>query len=119
MASTAVGQMRETLVIQQRSVVADSHGGRVVTFSTLDTVPAALVDNKAGENLQVEQIQASVNYRFRIRARTDLAPGMRALWRPSWSALSTPKTLEIHGVPPFEGGRQWQVLECGEIAAAA
>lgn len=119
MASTAVGQMRETLVIQQRTSSPDTHGGRAVMFSTLDTVPAALMENKAGENLQVEQIQARVDYRFLIRVRTDLAPGMRALWRPSWSALSTPKTLEIHGVPPFEGGRQWQIVECGEIAAAA
>jgi SPP1 family predicted phage head-tail adaptor len=114
---TPVGAQRERIVILQRVATKDSHGGNATAYSTLDTVPAEVIALRAGERLQVEGIQSQVDLKFRIRSRTDVLPEMRVLWRPSWSTLSTPKTLEIHGVLPVEDGRMWMVLECGEVQA--
>ena len=113
------GALREVLVILQSSVTTDDHGARTATaWSTLTTLPAELIPLRAGETLQAQQVQSLVDYRFRVRARTDVTPGMRAQWRPAWAALSTPKALEIHGVLPIGDGRQWMALECGEVASA-
>lgn len=114
----SIGMMREELAIVQPTETTDSHGGRSVTWSTLDTVYAELQPMGAIERLQAQAIQAVVNYRFRVRVRTDLTTDMRALWRPSWSALSTPKTLEIHGLPPDPNEPQtYMLLECGEVVS--
>lgn len=115
---TTIGAMREQVVLLQRTATTkDTHGADVVTFDTLDSVSAELMPVRAGERLQANTIQALVEVRFRIRARTDVTPGMRVAWRPSWSTVSTQRQLEIHGVQAVGDGRTYTVLECGEVAA--
>lgn len=118
MARATLGGMRERLRILTRTATSDGQGGRSVVWSTLDTVPAELVPQRANERLQVQNIQAQVDTRFRIRTRGDVMPTMRAEWRPSWQASGTPKTLEIHGVlPDPDAPSAFLWLECGEVAA--
>ena len=110
--------MRERVAVLQRTATTDSHGGRTVAWSTLDTVAAALVPIRASERIQAKALQAELDYRFRIRARADVDATMRVQWRPSWLALSTPKTLEVHGVlPDAQDPTRYLWLECGEVEA--
>lgn len=112
-----IGSMREQLIIEQPTRTTDSHGGSAIVWGTLDTVPAELIPMHARESLEATAIQSKVTSMFRIRARGDVTPDMRAKWRPSWLALSTPKLLEIHGVHPDpEQPTQYLRLECGEVA---
>ena len=113
----SIGLMRERLRILQRTETTDTHGGRSVVWTALDSVPAELLPIRASERLQAQAMQAQLDLRFRVRARSDITSEMRAEWRPSAQALSTPRTLEIHGVLPHGDGRTWLLLECGEVAA--
>ena len=118
MAPPRLGRMRERLAILQRTATTDTQGGRAVVWSTLDSVAAELLPLQTTERLQAQAIQAQVDSRFRIRTRGDVTPDMRAQWRPSWLALATPKTLEIHGVlPDPEAPSAFLLLECAEVAA--
>lgn len=96
---------------------SDAQGGRVVTWRTLDTIPAELVPLRAGERLQLAAVQSDVQLRFRVRARTDLEPKQRAVWTPSWPPNATARTLEIAGVLPVEDGRTWAHLDCSGVGA--
>lgn len=109
-------QMRESLSVLTRTSTADSQGGRGVTWRVLDTAKAAYVPVRAGERLQSQTLQAQLDHRFRIHARSDITAQMRAKWRPSWLSVSTPKTLEIHGViPDPQEPTRYLWLECGEV----
>jgi len=96
--------------------VSDAQGGRKIGWNTLDTIWAELLPVRAMERLQAQALQAALDYRFRVHVRPDLTPEMRALWTPQWPAGSPLHTLEIHGIVPDGDGRQYLVLECGEIA---
>lgn len=112
-----LGTPREQLTILSRTDATDSQGGRTVTWSTLDSVTAELMPLRAGERLQLEAMQAQVDYRFRIRARADVTARLRALWRQSWLGTAAPKTLEINGVwPDPDRPLTHLFLDCGEVA---
>jgi head-tail adaptor len=96
--------------------VSDAQGGRKVGWEPLDAAPiwAELLAIRTMERLQAQALTSQVDYRFRTRVRTDITAQMRALWTPSWT--SAPQhTLEIRGVVPWEDGRTFMVLECGEL----
>jgi head-tail adaptor len=101
-ASPATGTIAATFV-------SDSAGGKRFTFRTVDTVSAELLPLSAAERLQLQAIRSNTLYRFRIRARTDLTEGDRALWIPSIGGPS--QVLEITGILPCEDGRTWYFLE--------
>lgn len=110
--------MRERLTVLERTATADSHGGRSVVWGVLDTMSAALLPIRASERLQAQAIQAQLDYRFRVHARSDLDSTMRVSWRPSWASVSTPKTLEVHGVlPDAKEPERYLWLDCGEVEA--
>ena len=96
--------------------VSDAQGGRRQTWTDVDTIFAELIPLRALERLQVKAIQGQVEYRFRVRVRTDLTPKMRALWTQRWPPGVAQKTLQIHGVLPDSDGRFYQLLEMGEVA---
>ncbi len=111
-----IASMRERLTVLERTATADSHGGRSVAWSTLDTLAASLVPIRATERLQAKAIQAQLDYRFRVHTRNDLDSTMRLTWRPSWASVATPKTLEVHGVlPDAQEPTRYLWLDCGEI----
>jgi head-tail adaptor len=96
--------------------VSDAQGGRRIGWAPLTTIWAELLPVRATERLQAQALQVQLDYRFRIQARADLTPEMRALWTPQWPPSSPAHTLEIHGIVPDGDGRHYQILECGEIA---
>jgi len=95
---------------------SDAQGGRKLGWEVLATVWAEQLPVRAMERLQAQAVQATLTYRFRIRARADVTPTMRALWTPQWPPGGSQHTLEIHGVTP-DRDRSYQLLECGEVAA--
>jgi head-tail adaptor len=92
-------------------------GGHVIGWATLADIWAELLPVRAMERIQAQALQAELDYRFRIHTRGDLTHEMRALWTPQWPPGSPLHTLEIHGITPDGDGRQYLLLECGEIAA--
>lgn len=111
--------MRERLALQAPTRTLDSQGGAVVAWATSDAVPAALVPGTSGgpEQLRVETMVSQPSYTFVVRANGSIGPTWRALWRPSWLALGTPKTLEIHAVTPDpDDPTRYVRLICGEVA---
>ena len=110
--------MRERLALQAPTRTTDSQGGAVVTWAISDSVPAALVPASSGgtEQIRVETMVSQPSYTFVVRANGSIGPTWRALWRPSWLALSTPKTLEIHDVVPDpDDPTRYARLVCGEV----
>jgi head-tail adaptor len=94
--------------------VSDALGGRKETWRTLDTVPAELIPIRAWERLQATAVQSGVDYRFRVRARSDVTAAMRLLWTPSWPQGSARQTLEITGpTQPDPTDRAFMFIEAG------
>lgn len=106
------GQLRERVTIQQQATVADSQGGRAVTWGALATVWARVEPLSAREQLQAQSLGSRVAYRVTLRQRGDVTPAMRLSWTPFGGSA---KTLEIHGV--LQGERHdFVTLDCGEVA---
>lgn len=103
-----------TIVVVYTSNASGGMGANGAAFRTLDSVAAEMIPLGAMERLQIQAVQSSVSYRFRVRARADLAPTMRLLWTPSAPASATRKTLEIAGILPCGDGRVWQYIEASE-----
>lgn len=106
------GQLRERVTIQQQTTVADTQGGRAVTWDTLATVWARVESLSAREQLQAQSLGSRLAYRATIRQRGDVTPTMRLSWTPYGGSA---KTLEIHGVTQSER-RDYVTLDCGEVA---
>lgn len=97
---------------------SNAQGGKGAHFwRTLDAISAEMIPLGAMERLQIQAVQSSVSYRFRVRSRADLTPTMRLLWTPSWLPAAPRKTLAILGVLPCEDGRTYQYIEASEVAA--
>jgi head-tail adaptor len=98
--------------------VSDAQGGRKIGWATLATAPtgvwAEFLPQRAAERLQAQALSSQIDYRFRVRTRSDLTAQQRALWAPSWHSADV-HTLEIHGVLPDGDGRGWLILETGEV----
>jgi SPP1 family predicted phage head-tail adaptor len=93
---------------------ADGRGGRIETPSTLASVWASVTSAAPApnESLKAGAVTPAVAYVVVIRYRTDVTPKMRLSWTPYLAA--TAKTLEIQGVQPFDGGREYLRLDCVE-----
>lgn len=107
--------MRERLAVQTSAPVSDGQGGRTLTWSTLDTVWAALVDTQALMSLQAQALTPQSDLRFRVRVRSDVTTQMRVLWTPTWPAGAAAQTLEIQGIPLEGDGRDFMFLDCGRL----
>lgn len=101
-----------TILVVYTSNASGGIGSNGAVYRTLDTIPAEMIPLSATERLQIQAVQSSVTYRFRVRARADLEPTMRVLWAPSWINGEARKTLEITGILPVD--RQFQFIEASE-----
>lgn len=95
--------------------VSDAQGGRKIGWDDFATIWAEMIPMGALERLQAQALTSRIDYRFRARTRPDITPEMRARWTPSWPPPAPEHALEIHGVLPWEDGRMFMVLECGEL----
>ena len=108
-----IGQMRERLMILTPTETKDTQGGQTVTWATLATVSGELIPRTASERLSVAAVQAQIDHRFRVRARTDVTEKMRVRWTPSWGGAV--REFEISGVVPYRDGRTYMDVDCGRI----
>jgi head-tail adaptor len=92
--------------------VSDALGAALVPWRTLDTIRAEMMPLRAYERMQMQTIQSTVAYRFRVRARVDLNARQRVQWTPSWPPGSATLLLEITGVIPVDPSGRWLFLEC-------
>lgn len=74
-------RLKERVVIEQPSSVADEFGGLSVSWETLATVWAEVLPiQQFREREQAGQVNASASYRIRLRKRSDVNATMRCLW---------------------------------------
>jgi len=107
-------ELTERITIQRKTTTADGQGGRASGWTAGQLkLWASVIALSMHEQLQAAAIGATVTYRVTVRYRADLTPTMRLSWIPYQA--TTPKTLEIHGVQPLEGGREWTTLDCAEV----
>ena len=94
--------------------LSDAQGGRRDFWRTVGTAEAELIPVRTMERLQSRVILAKIEYRFRIRTRDDVNETMRVRWKPSYLPAAERRTLEIHGVIPFEDGRSFLLIDCAQ-----
>jgi head-tail adaptor len=99
------------------TVVYNSNAqGQVVSgWADFATIFAEQLFVRAFEKLQAQALQGQLDYRFRTFTRADITVEMRARWTPAWPPGAPEHTLEIHGVTPDADGRQYMLIDCGEI----
>jgi SPP1 family predicted phage head-tail adaptor len=111
-AATITGSLTDRVAIQQNTTTPDSQGGRSSSWGTLATVWASVRAARATELLQAQAIESQVDYAVTMRYRQDVVPAMRLSWTPYGGSA---KTLQIHGIHPVDGRRDFIVLLCGEV----
>jgi SPP1 family predicted phage head-tail adaptor len=111
------GALTEQVTIQSRTASTDTQGGQSVTWGTLATVWASVTpwQTQPDETIRAGAVTAGSHYRVTLHYRGDVSPSMRVQWQPYQSAST--RTLEIQGVSPSDGRRQYLVLDCVEAAA--
>lgn len=94
----------------------DTHGGKSgLTWRTLTTIPAEFVPLRTFERLQRLAVEDGLACQFRVRARADLAAGLRAVWTARWPAGVGDRTLLVKGVEPDDARRAYMMLLCEEV----
>lgn len=72
-----IGKLRHRIVIQKPTLSTDSIGGKTETWSTLDTVFAAIEPVSANQTWMAERLEHRVTHKITIRYRDDLTSDMR------------------------------------------
>lgn len=109
-------RLPERVTFKAATTTTDTLGGRSVAWAAIPTAPtvaAAVLPLQPVERLQAGAIGSNATYTVVVRYRADITPAMRLEWTPY--RASTPKVLEIHGVGPHDGGRQYLSIACGEV----
>jgi len=106
-----------TISVVYTSNAVGGHGANGSAWRTLDTIAAEAIPLKAWERLQLAAVRSDTTYRFRIRARADLAGTMRLLWVPSWPQGMPRQTLEINGILRDPESVAYQFLEAAQVPA--
>ena len=75
-----IGDLKQRVVLQYQSKVADGMGGFTVTWVDDATVWAAIWPVSAAETIQAAQAAMTITHRIRMRYRAAL----KASWRISW-----------------------------------
>ena len=74
------GDLRNRVIIQNKSVTRDGYGAEVISWVTHATVWAAIEPLRGREWLETRMVQADVDTRIRIRYLSTVTPSMRVLW---------------------------------------
>ena len=110
------GELRDRITLLTKTSSTDAQGGLLVTWAPLTTaatVWASVRPATAAERVQDTTVSAAVAYQVSIRYRSDVTPTMRCTWRPYRATADV--TLEVHGVTPLDGDREFLVLACGVV----
>jgi head-tail adaptor len=115
------GQLRERVIVLKQSTVANTQGGRTVTWVDLVTGSATALTQfwasihpwatQQDETRGASAITAHARYRVTMRYRADVTTQMQLRWTRYKATSAT--TLEIHGVSPSPD-RASILLDCVE-----
>lgn len=75
------GVLRETIVLQSKSVTRDAAGGEVVTWTTAASCWAEVAPIGGREFVTLRAAQQDLTHRVRMRYLPGINPGMRLMWR--------------------------------------
>lgn len=78
-----VGELDQRIAFQKKTETPDGFGGSSVVWADIDSLANvwAHVRAKSGrERLEADRVEASANYIFIIRNRSDLSEDMRIVW---------------------------------------
>lgn len=103
-ASASVGAMRHQVTLQSPLTTDDGSGGRSVTWQTAAVDWAEITALSGDERFLAGAETATVNYRLRLRWRSDVTPQWRAL-------LSDGRVLDITAAYDAQGDRRWLTLD--------
>lgn len=74
------GAYRQRLYVQQENPVADTGGGNVMAWVTINTVWASIEPISGKEQLQAGKLTGSTMYRLRMRYDSAITPAMRFMF---------------------------------------
>ncbi len=82
------GDLRQLIMIEQRSDAPDALGQPIATWSPLATVRAAAEPLSGRELIAAQAVHAEVTLRLRIRHRADVTPKMRVLHQQRYYGIN-------------------------------
>lgn len=109
---TEAGILIDRIVIQSNTTTPDTRGGRSSSWGTFATVWAHVRAARASEQQQAQAVGSHIDYAITIRYRADITPSMRVSWTPYEGSA---RTLQINGVHPVDGQREFLLLTCSEV----
>ena len=74
------GAYRQRLYVQQENPVADTGGGNVMSWTTINAVWASIEPVSGWERLQAGKLTGVITHRLRMRYDSALTPAMRFLF---------------------------------------
>lgn len=101
------GPLRHRVTIQNKSVVQNTYGEEVITWTDFAAVWAAVEPLRGREFLEGKQITAEVSTRIRIRHRDGILPEMQVVFGSI--------TYDIHSIIHIEEREREIHLMCQEI----
>jgi SPP1 family predicted phage head-tail adaptor len=101
-----IGDLRQQVIIQQRSVVADGPD-KTVTWSTRATVMASVLPLSGSEALTAAQLTSGLTTAVLIRHRTDVSAKDRVLFGS--------RVLQIESYEDPDGMKRFLRLLCSEV----
>jgi SPP1 family predicted phage head-tail adaptor len=75
------GRLRESVVLQSKTVTRDAYGAEVITWTTQATVWADAQPLSGREYVAIRQSQSDISIRFRMRYLSGVNTGWRVQWR--------------------------------------
>lgn len=98
------GALRYQGALQSRGTTQDSYGAPAVTWTTIATVPVALIPLSGRELLAAEAIKSEVNVEIHLRYRSDVTAQQRFVVDGA--------NYNIHAVLDEDGRRRHLICLC-------
>ena len=105
------GRLRHRVTIQSPVVATNGYGERIVTWSTVATVWAAVEPLRGREFFDAEQVQAEISHRVVLRFRSGINSSMRL--------LHLSRVLHIQAIIDVDERHREMQLMCREMPDAA
>lgn len=108
MPTIGAGDLREQIALQQATATRDAYNAEVLTWSTVATVWARVLERGGREPVLADRPVMLISYEVTIRDGVTVTHGQRVIWRG--------KTLGIDTVTPLPADGLI-VLRCLEVDA--
>lgn len=88
------GELRHSVVIESRTLAADSYGGRTETWATFATVWASVEPLSGSEQWRAQQAQSSVSHKVTIRYLSGVDAKMRVKFGTRYLNIGSVRNVE-------------------------